>query len=534
MLPAVKERGMRLEVRVLLVVLVLATAATLLATSRYGVGLTPDSVVYVDGAQNMADGLGFSRHGETVTIFAPGYSAVLSIGERLGLGVLGTARAVGVIAFVLTTVLGFVLLRRHVRSRYIVAAGTIVIGCSAILLAVFKQALSDQLFIAVTLLLILVAEEVVRRPRSLWLLAGAVALVWGGFYLRYAGIVLVPFIAAVVLVTTWPQGWLRAVVRTGALSILALSAPVWWMLRNVDAGGDIMGARQDATATPLTNVRRTALMLSGWVSFDGPTALRALAFLAILVGLAGVVLLALPLRAKVASRTRELWPIGFFVGLYIVYLIATASVVAFAPIHNRYLIPVYVPLVVLGAWTFERVRARLGRTAQQVLTAVAVVWIGANVVWFGIHAVRAQQDGAGGYSTVAWHESALMEDVRQWAPDRPLVSNDIKAVQLFADRVIPETAARTYVGSADSTGDMARFVAAVACEGEIGLAWFSEPGARGRLYTPEQLAEHLEVVPITTRDDGVLYSVTPLATNDGEDDADAGGDCSGFTSSGQP
>ena len=155
---------MRLEVRVLLVVLVLATAATLVATSRYGVGLTPDSVVYVDGAESMADGLGFSRHGEAVTIFAPGYPAVLSIGDRLGLGVLDTARVVGVLAFVLTTVLGFVLLRRHVRSQHVVAAGTIVIGCSAILLGVFKQALSDQLFIVVTLLLILVAAPAPRRP----------------------------------------------------------------------------------------------------------------------------------------------------------------------------------------------------------------------------------------------------------------------------------------------------------------------------------------------------------------------------------
>jgi hypothetical protein len=36
----------------------------------------------------------------------------------------------------------------------------------------------------------------------------------------------------VVLVTAWPQGGVRAVVRTGAFSVLALSAPVLWMMRN--------------------------------------------------------------------------------------------------------------------------------------------------------------------------------------------------------------------------------------------------------------------------------------------------------------
>jgi hypothetical protein len=295
------------------------------------------------------------------------------------------------------------------------------------------------------------------------------------------------------------------------------------MARNVDAGGEIMGARQDATATPLTNVRRTVVMLSGWVSFDGPTPLRALALLLGLAVLAGLVVLVLPVRGAIVARTRELWPIGLFVGLYLVYLIATASIVAFAPIHNRYLIPVYVPLVVLGAWTFERARARLGATAGRVVTAVAVAWVAANVVWFGVHAARAERDGAGGYATAGWRESDLMEDVRRLDPDLPLVSNDVKGVQLFAGRVIPETAARTYVGSNDSTGEMERFVAQVECEGEVALAWFRGSGTRNRLYSPEQLADRLQVEPIVTRGDGVLYAITPLGATGAEQPAEGEG-----------
>ena len=207
-------RSVRLEVAALAAIVLVSTAATLVATSRYGIGMTPDSVLYRDGARSLADGLGYSRFGQAITIWPPGYSAVLSVGERLGIASADWALAVAVGSFVATTVLAFVLLRRVVRSPEVVIGGTLVIGCSTVLLSVFEKALSEHLFIVVVLLLLLAADELRASPARAGAAVAAAVCVWAGFYLRYAGVVLLPYGAFVVLVTTWSLGRRRAVLRT--------------------------------------------------------------------------------------------------------------------------------------------------------------------------------------------------------------------------------------------------------------------------------------------------------------------------------
>jgi hypothetical protein len=517
------------ELWVLLVVVVLGAAATLVATARYGIGLTPDSIVYLDGARSLADGEGYSRDGTPITIFAPGYSAVLSIGERAGLDVEDAARVLAVLASVATTLLGFVLLRRHVSSAGVRSAGIVVIGCSGVLLGVFKEALSEHLFIVVVLLLLIVSEELVDRPRSIALLAAAVLLVWAGFYLRYAGIVLVPFLALVVVLASWRLGWLAAVVRAGVATVLALGAPLVWMNRNVDAGSDALGGRHDASATPLTNVVRTVRTFGGWVAFDGPGVPRLLALLGI-AGVAALVLARTRVRAALARRAVELWPLVLFVAVYVGYLVGTASLVAFGPIQTRFLIGVYVPLVVIGAWLFERAARRLDEQGRAVFTALVLVWIGCNVVWFGARAVEASRNGAGGYASRVWHESELMDDVAALDDDEPLVTNDSKAIEMFTGRQVAESVARTYVGSSTSTGDLAAFVAAVECEGRVGLVWFEGPGTRGRLFSPRALRRRLNVEPRIEREDGVIYDLTPREPRG----AEPGGSCTGLSDRSDP
>lgn len=503
-------RAPRVAIWVLLSVVGLTVVGTVVATMRYGIGLTPDSVVYLDGAESLADGRGYTREGVPITIFPPGYPAVLAVGERLGLSTVGTARLIAVISAAGTTLLGYVLLRRHVRSTSALIAGTIVIGCSAVLLGVFKRALTEHLFLLVVLLLLLAAEELADRPRNLRLLAASAVLVWVGFYLRYAAIVMLPFMALVVLIATWPLGRVQALVRSAAFGAVAFAGPALLMLRNIDEGSGAMGGRQDASASPFTNVGRTAVTLGGWLAFDGPVALRLAAVVAVVAAAAAVlVATGVPSRSRLVAGGREMWPIILFLAVYVVYLIGTASVVAFAAIQTRYLIAVFVPGVVLAAWGFERAHGRLLGSARTVLSGAVALWIGANVVWFGARSVEAARHGAGGYATVDWHTSRIMRDVRSIDPAVPLFSNDPKAIQLFADRPATESVAKTWVGTTDPTGDLPEFLELVACEGRIELVWFEGPGTRTRLYTPTDLAEHLDVVPQVARDDGTIYEVTP-------------------------
>src|SRR5436305_908581 len=231
---------------VMLGVAVAGVAGVLVATLRYGIGLTPDSVTYINGARSLSAGAGYTANGHAITDFPPGYSWVLSLGEHAGIDPRDVARGLSVAALVATIVLGYVVLCRHVRSERVRAVATVSIGCSAVLLEIYEKALSEHLFLPVLLSFVMVAEEVLTRPR------------------------------------------IRVLVVAG---IVALTSSDGWS----------------------------------------------------------------------AGEARSLLPLAALVVIYVVYLVGSASVVAFAAINTRLLVPVFVPVVVLAAWLYERLRAVIRR-----------------------------------------------------------------------------------------------------------------------------------------------------------------------------
>jgi hypothetical protein len=234
-------------------------------------------------------------------------------------------------------------------------------------------------------------------------------------------------------------------------------------------------------------------------------------------------------RVHHLRHAAAMWPLTLFVVFYVGYLVGTASIVAFAPIKTRFLIGVYVPLVVLGAWFFERASRRLPTTWRTPFTALVLAWVACNLVWFGARSFESARDGAGGYSRTEWHESRLMADVDAIDPALPIITNDAKAIELFTDRQAIESVALTFVGSNEPARSLAPFIGQIKCERQVALVWFSRPGTRGRLYSPEQLARRLRLEPVVTRRDGVIYDVTPFST-----DVGLGASCTGLPERGDP
>ncbi len=500
--------------RVIPVLLGTTALGTLLATARYGIGLTPDSVVYVTGARSLADGHGYTRGGTAITDFPPAYSATLSLAERLGMDAIDAARVLSVVAFMVTVVLGYVLLGRHVRSPGIRVAATVVIGCSAVLLDVYEKALSEHLFLPVLLGFALVIEALARRPRSVALLAGAVALVWAAFYLRYIGVVFVAVGAIVILAAEWRRSRVFAVLRGAVFAAVALSAPILWMIRNVDAGSDPFGHRASASVSVFTNVSRIAKQVATWLLTDeGPSAVRLLLLIAALL-FAGVFAVRLRLDgARLPADWRSMLPLTLLVVVYVVYLAGSASVIAFGAISNtRFMVPVFVPAVVIGAWMFEHVRQRVrSADVRRAITVVAAAWVALNVVWFAARAVRSAQDGAGGYASARYHDSQILKDVKRLDVSIPAFSNDVPAVSLFASRDVRSSVARTYFQSDDQTGRLGDFVRFVGCHARVQLIWFL-PNPRPYLYTPGQLAQKVRLTVVVKRADGIIYDLTPLSS----------------------
>jgi hypothetical protein len=506
------NRGVAL--RVLPFVCVTTAAATIAATARYGIGLTPDSLVYVTGAQNLAHGHGYTTNGLAISDFPPAYSAVLSLAERSGHSVFAASRALSVVAFVVVVLLGYVLLRRHVRSGTIVACATVIIGCSAALLEVYEKALSEHLFLIVILLFALVAEELMTRPRHLALLGAMVILTWAAFYLRYIGIVLIPVAALVVVAAEWRRGRGSAVARALVLAIVGASAPALWVIRNRHAGVPALGHRSASSASLITHASRVANEVSTWLATDrAPTALRALVFLAFVAacGLLGASLAGK--KVPLPADRRSMFVLILLVVAYVGYLIVSASLVAFAEIDTstRFMAPVFVPTLVIAAWLFEYAREHVDASVvRHAMTTVGVAFVVMNVGWFAVVAAQSADRGAGGYATKHYHDSQILRAAKDLDYSKPIFSNDAQAIALFLGKTVQQSVARTYFQSDEQTGRLASFVHRVQCAGEVQLVWLL-PNGRSYLYTPKQLSTELDLRPRVTFSDGVIYDVLPLA-----------------------
>ena len=89
-------------------------------------------------------------------------------------------------------------------------------------------------------------------------------------------------------------------------------------------------------------------------------------------------------RIDLPDDAREMLPLVLVVSVYLLYLVITASIVAFAAIDVRFLSPVFVPLIVLAAWTLERAYQQVPyRAGRAVIVGVALAWLVADTLIFG-------------------------------------------------------------------------------------------------------------------------------------------------------
>jgi hypothetical protein len=485
------------------------------ATLRYGIGLTPDSVRYLDGARSLASGAGYTANGQAITDFPPGYSWILSLGRHVGVSAIDAARLLSLVAIVATILLAYVLVCRHVLSEGIRTAAILAIGCSAILLEIYEKALSEHFFVPVLLLFLLVSENLLRGGRFAVLVGPLVLLAWAAFFLRYAGVVLIIVGALVVYVARRSRGSWTALGLAIAFGLVAGSSPLAWMIRNVDAGSGPLGPRAGASASVYTNVTRVANELSTWVATDGaPAIVRRLVLVVVLAVIAvGVGVLAtrdLRSDARLAPRL----PLVALVTIYGIYLVASASVVAFAAINTRLLVPIFVPIVVLVAWLYEEVRPAIRRPATRVaITGAALAWVALSVVWFAGRAVDSAQHGAGGYASARFHNSQLLRAVRNLDFSIPTFSNDAPAISFFTGKHARASAEKTRFQSDDQlAGGLRDFVKVVQCQRHVTLVWFN-PNPRPYMYDPAQLSVFVVLKPVTSSPDGVIYDVSPRGAN---------------------
>lgn len=412
------------------VLAVIAGVATWVAT-RHGPGLSPDSVTYLSAARNLAAGHGYiDLTGQANTTFAPGYPAVLAAGQVIGLSLTTAARLVNVISFAAIVVLSWMLLRRHVSSPRLVLAATAAVALSPAVLNVAHQAWSESLFCAVLLVFVLVLEDVVAaHPPSLRLIATAGLIAGVAFLVRYAASALIITGVLVLLTarrpTRWPTRWLQV----GVFALAAAPLPALWVLRNATSGAPyVLGPRVAVSSSVWSLVVLFADHVKELLVPTSSTAVWAVVVtpVAVVVAVGAGAAIRARVRHQPLVGSRSVAPLLGYLGVYAAFVLI-AGKVSGASIDVRTIMPIYLPLVIVGAWLVEEAR-QSGPWATRLWRhpSIGLAVAGACLVFYGGWFGQASwSDGtiARGYAVARVVHSPLAAAVRRLPAGALVVTN---------------------------------------------------------------------------------------------------------------
>jgi hypothetical protein len=330
--------------------------------------ITPDSASYLTGAEMIARDGRFDSCTGPITIFAPGYSAVMAPLVALDLSALGAAalaRAAGL-------------------SRLVTVVVALAVAVSYATLRDGALVWSEPSFCAILAwLLVLVVDsgrglEVKLSGR----VAGALVLTWALLLTRHSGLFLLP----AVLLAAW-LGSSRAgnrLLKTGLFGVALVAVPAVWWLRNRSIDDTLFGRRAGSRFDVLDVLDQL------------PDALSSLALPAATPYALRLAVLAPLLLAAALAWRRDAGPKVVFAVLTTAAAVYAGAVTVAATrtvvdaLDTRLMSPILAPVAVLVALGISPARDRLERAlAGFALGLVGLMAVLApGVVWRGHTADR--------------------------------------------------------------------------------------------------------------------------------------------------
>lgn len=514
---------LRSPLLILLLLAVLAVAIILLAT-KFGIGVTPDSTVYLDAARRLLDGNGLtalSSSGEfkPLTHYPPLYSCSLALAGFMVGSIETAARWFNAVLFGATVFVSGLTLRRYAPSSlWLPILGSVFTLTANDIVSIHTFALSEPLFLFFVLNALLCLSIHLERTdgTSLFCSAGLTAL---ALMTRYAGVALV-LCGAVVLLLLSQRGLRRRLIEVIEFGAISCVPAAIWSLRNKLVGGG-------ATDRPLMfhplELRQLGSALQTFASW----LLLGKIHLDYRIVLFGVeVILLTGLVVYLIRRRRTLAPdhlyqknridklphvLSIFTGCYLGLLIFTASFVDADTVFDaRALVPLHLVAIALVLCLSYKLLGPLTSSGSYRTATVcfAIIFVTSYSVraakWF----VLTRQDGQI-YRSNAWQQSAAISSVKRLPPGTVIYSNGYDAIYyltgqpaIYVPEKIVHGTGRQNLSYEDEVSRMReRFET-----GGAVLVYFHTLPERWFLPSEKELVGELKVRPIAQTSDGVLYS----------------------------
>ena len=419
---------------------VLSAALILAGGANYGVGVSTDSLAFASAAQDVASG-----DSPVLPNSPPLFPTTLFLADLLGFDPLGAAAYINAAAFGMTIFLSTLWLWRKTQSPFIVAWTGAALAVAPPLIHVTPWAISEPLFILLTLSALLTLDAFLEsRRRSHLLLAAIFAAL--AFLTRYPGVAMVG--AGVFFLSIQRNvGFSQRIKEAAVYATIALTPVCAWLLRNYLETGRFTG---HASYRPLyslsQNIESAAAefwtMLFAWsdLSYAVGRRISAYADNVLIPALIAVAILAavglLAVAARRSDGPREIcrsrgvesaFTMAFFVAAYTGAAIIGLTNASWSEGFGiRHFAPAYPPLALAVALAASACFRSAGwkRSVLGVNFSLFSLFGGALLaLWlvpqFGLYAEQHQRrlNGPLGHNARAWGASPAVLDARAKALD---------------------------------------------------------------------------------------------------------------------
>ncbi len=421
----------------------------LLYHTRLGLGTTGDSVHYLMGAQNLAEGNGFSRTsggGELrpITMLPPFYSVIL-----LGVGITGVdliegARILHALFFGVSLFLSGLLIYRSTNSIWtaLIGSGLILVGRNAI----YNHGwlLTEALFIFLVLLNFYILSKYLDRQKSFHLVLLGILTAFA-MLTRYIGVSLLA--AGVISILLLGKGNWRRRLRDGfLLGLMSVAPMLLWLWRNASLTGTSVNRAFDFHLVPADLVRAYRAQITFWfvpsqLGFKHEVR-RALMVLLAFTGPA--IFFFLDLRDRVWKKNpsrSEFWATPYVLAFFVVSYVAALyfnltffdAVIDFNVV-TRYLAPLFISLVLFFVIVFHRLVVQRWNwlPARILLLSLGL----GMIVLYAIDTFSLVQDPMPniGYTAMKVERPETVSRLRELNKSAPIISNDPEMVFILANR----------------------------------------------------------------------------------------------------
>jgi hypothetical protein len=488
----------------ILLIISLAGLIAILFATKWGAGLSPDSLAYIKGATSLLAGRGFTRtvpsgEIETVTHWPPLYSSLLALFGLIGIGVEAGARWLGAFLFGTNIFLvGYIIYRET--SVWPSFFGSFLVLSSPGLIAIHSMAWTEALYITFGLLSLMCLTIYIERDKVPYLLASAFFIAVAALT-RYIGVSLIATACLGILIFG-KKSIARNVVDCLILGGLGSFPLLAWLIRNRLVARAVSDIQPALHPVDLQHLRKGIDVVSIWILPERvPFNIRVPVFVLVL-GLFVLALRKFPTNAKLTI-------LAHFNILYVgIYCLTLAAFISFVSLdiqfNSRYLAPILVSLIYLTVSGMSRLLDRSRRRFALTVLSVLFCVFSLNRAISAVN--KFHRDGLG-LEGREWVQSETINYVKTLPEHITIYSNAPIPISMHTGRNVFSLPAKFNQHTNKPYLDYEQRLSEIGRQDGQTVIVYLKAYYRSDMASEDELQHLLTLKPMASLRDGVVYDV---------------------------